>query len=240
VNGSRRGLRARLAPVLEQRTLAALLVVFGCGWAFLMLADEVAEGETHGFDTALLLALREPADPADPLGPPWVEELMRDVTALGGLVTLAAITLAVAVFLGLRRRRGDMWLVLAAVGGGQVLSTLFKRGFDRPRPDLVPHEAVVYTASFPSGHAMMAAVTYLTLGALLANAQTSRRIKAFLMGVAVLVTLAVGVSRVYLGVHWPTDVLAGWAAGAAWATLCLAVARWLRRRGALPEAEGEG
>ena len=112
---------------------------FGCGWAFLMLADEVAEGETHGFDTALLLALRDPADPADPLGPPWVEELMRDVTALGGLVTLAAITLAVAVFLGLRRRRGDMWLVLAAVGGGQVLTTLFKRGFNGLRPQRAHH-----------------------------------------------------------------------------------------------------
>lgn len=223
----------RVAPLLEQRTLLALLAIFGCVWAFVQLADEVVEGETHGFDTRLLLALRAPGDPSDPLGPGWVEEFARDVTALGGVGVLVFVTLAVAVFLRLSGRRADMWFVLIAVLGGQALSTLFKQGFDRPRPDVVPHEVTVYTASFPSGHAMMAAVTYLTLGALLARVQPRRVLKLYLLGVAIILTLSVGVSRVYLGVHWPTDVLAGWTAGAAWALLCWTAARRLQDRGRL-------
>jgi undecaprenyl-diphosphatase len=231
----------RVAPYLEQRTLVALLLVSGFAWAFVELADEVVEGDTHAFDTTLLLALRNPADSSDPLGPPWVEELARDVTALGGVGILIFITVAVAVFLRLQGRRGDMWFVLAAALGGQALSTLFKQGFDRTRPDIVPHEVTVYTASFPSGHAMMAAVTYLTLGVLLARVQSRRILKIYLLSLATLLTFAVGVSRVYLGVHWPTDVLAGWTAGAAWALACWTVARWLQRRGELaPASDGAG
>jgi undecaprenyl-diphosphatase len=222
---------------LEPRALAGLLVAALCAWAFFGIADEVAEGETHDFDTRLLLALRTPGDPSDPLGPGWVAELMRDVTALGGLGILAALTLFVAGFLWLQGKRGSMWLVLVAVAGGQAMSTLAKSGFDRPRPDLVPHGMQVYTASFPSGHSMMAAVTYLTLATLVARVQPTPALKAYVMTIAVLLTVAVGVSRVYLGVHWPTDVLAGWAAGAAWALGCWLVARWLARQGAV-EPEG--
>ena len=199
----------------------------------------MAEGETHDFDTRLLLALRNPADPSDPLGPGWVEELMRDVTALGGLGILAGLTLAVAGFLWLQGNRRSMWLMLLAVAGGQAMSTLAKAGFDRPRPDLVPHGMQVYTASFPSGHSMMAAVTYLTLATLVARVQPTRALKAYVLTLAVLVTVAVGVSRVYLGVHWPTDVLAGWAAGAAWALGCWLIARWLARRGAVEPETNE-
>ena len=224
---------------LEPRALAALLVAALCAWAFFSLADEVAEGETHAFDTRVLLALRNPADPADPLGPGWVEELGRDVTALGGIGILAGITLAVAGFLWLQGNRGSMWLMLIAVGGGQAMSSLAKAGFDRPRPDLVPHGMQVYTTSFPSGHSMMAAVTYLTLATLVARVQPTRALKAYVMALAVLVTVAVGVSRVYLGVHWPTDVLAGWAAGAAWALGCWLAARWLARRGAVEPETNE-
>jgi undecaprenyl-diphosphatase len=118
-----------------------------------------------------------------------------------------------------------------------LLSTLLKMGFDRPRPDLVPHGALVYTASFPSGHATLSAVVYLTLGALLARVQPRLVLKLYLLGLAILLTVMVGVSRVYLGVHWPTDVLAGWAVGAAWALLCWATALWLQRRG---RVEGPG
>jgi undecaprenyl-diphosphatase len=227
----------RLTAYVELRTLLALLLAVGCVWIFLGLADEVVEGDTHQLDTALLLALRNPADPADPLGPGWVEELGRDVTALGSFGILTGLTLAAAGFLWLQGNRRSMWLLLISVGGGILFSTLFKQGFDRPRPDLVPHGATVYTASFPSGHSMMAAVTYLTLAALLARVQPDRALKIYILSLAALITVAIGVSRVYLGVNWPTDVLAGWTAGAGWALGCWMVAHWLERRGAV-EPEG--
>lgn len=220
----------RARPYLERRGLVAILLIAGCAWIFAALADEVIEREGHALDTAILLALRDPADPADPLGPGWLEEFGRDVTALGGVGVLAFITLAAVGLLWMQGRRGRAWLVLASVAGGQALSSLFKYGFDRPRPDLVPHGALVYTASFPSGHSMMAAVTYLTLGALIAWSQREAALRIYIMALAVLVTLAVGISRIYLGVHWPTDVLAGWAAGAAWATSCLILAQAIDRR----------
>ena len=226
--------RARRAgAAVEPRMLAVILALAACCWLFVSLADEVGEGETHALDSRILLALRAPGDPSDPIGPGWVEELGRDITAFGGIGILAFVTLAVAGYLWLSGRRRSMALLLAAVCGGQLITSLAKRGFDRPRPDLVPHEMLVYTASFPSGHAMMAAVTYLTLGAMLARVQPGRALKAYVMAVAILIALAVGVSRVYLGVHWPTDVLAGWAAGAGWALGCWSVARWLTRRGAV-------
>ena len=225
----------RLGAAVEPRMLAVLLALAGAVWLFAELADLIDEGEPRSFDTRILLALRSASDPADPLGPGWVEELGRDVTAFGGFGVLVFVTLAAAGYLRLSGRRRSMLLLIVAVGGGQMLSTLFKRGFDRPRPDLVPHEAIVYTASFPSGHAMMAAVTYLTLGAMLARVQPTRALRAYVLALAAIVTVAVGISRVYLGVHWPTDVLAGWTAGAAWALACWTVARWLARRGAVEE-----
>jgi undecaprenyl-diphosphatase len=112
---------------------------------------------------------------------------------------------------------------------------VLKEFFERPRPDLVPHGAEVFTASFPSGHAMMSAVVYLTLGALLARVETGLRVKAFVLSVSVLLTVLVGISRVYLGVHWPTDVLAGWTVGAAWAVMCWLIARVLQRKGRVEE-----
>lgn len=215
----------------ELGTLLLVLVVAAATWGFVELADEVMEGETATLDQTLLLALRNPADPSDPLGPAWLEELARDLTALGGTGVLALVTLTVVGFLLLQRKTHAALLLAVAVGGGMILSTLLKLGFERPRPDLVPHAVHVYTYSFPSGHAMLAAVTYLTLGALLARVQPQLRIKAYLLLVAVLLTVLVGISRVYLGVHWPTDVLAGWTVGAAWAVLCWLIARWLQRRG---------
>jgi undecaprenyl-diphosphatase len=204
---------------------AASLVLFG------QLTDEVLEGETHAFDEAVLLALRSPGNPSDPLGPPWLESMVRDITALGSLGVLTVVSLAAVGFLVLQGKRHLAVLVVIAVGGGMLVSTLTKLGFDRPRPDLVPPATRVYTASFPSGHAMMAAVTYLTLGALLARAQPHLRLKLYLIGIAAALTVLVGLSRIYLGVHWPTDVLAGWTLGAAWALGCWAIALRLQAHG---------
>ncbi|MCB2124852.1 MAG: phosphatase PAP2 family protein [Rhodobacteraceae bacterium] len=228
---------ARRAAAVELGLAVALALAAAALWAFAELAEEVMEGETRAFDTAILLALRIPGDAADPLGPPWLEEMARDVTGLGGLGVLTFLTLAAAGLLWLQRKHGTALYVLAAVGSGVTLSNLAKAFFDRPRPDLVPHGSLVYTASFPSGHSLMAAVVYLTLAALVARNFRERRLRAYVVALAVLVTLAVGASRVYLGVHWPTDVLAGWAAGGAWALACAALARTLARRGAIEPAD---
>ena len=221
----------------ELGLLVTLALVAGSIYGFVELADEVMAGETNDFDQTMLLALRNPADLSDPLGPYWVEELGRDATALGGVGILTFLTLAVSGFLLLQRKGRAALFVLAAISGGMLLSTVLKLVFDRPRPDLVPHGSFVYTSSFPSGHSMMSAATYLTLGALLARVQPRRTVKAYLLFLAALVTVAVGVSRVYLGVHWPTDVLAGWSLGATWALLCWLAARRLQRRG---QVEQEG
>ncbi|MHB0776609.1 phosphatase PAP2 family protein [Halomonas sp. WWR20] len=217
----------------ELGILLCIVIASGGIWGFVALAGEVMEGDTRGLDEAILLAFRNANDLSDPLGPGWAEEMGRDFTALGGVGVLTLITLGVLAYLLLSERFRAAVFTLVSVSGGWIISTLLKMGFERPRPDLVPHGSIVYTASFPSGHSMMSAVTYLTLAALLIRVQPERRLKAYLLLTAVFITVLVGVSRVYLGVHWPTDVLAGWTAGASWAALCWLVARWLQRRGAV-------
>jgi undecaprenyl-diphosphatase len=213
--------------------LLALLALVGGVWGFVELADAVRAARTQRLDERILLALRNPADPAVPIGPRWLEEAGRDVTALGGPAVLTLMTAAVVGFLLLDGRFGAMWLVLLATSGGLLLSTLLKGLYDRPRPQVVPHLAQYSTTSFPSGHSMLSAVVYLTLGSLLARLVGPRRLKVYFLSVAVLLTGLVGTSRVYLGVHYPTDVLAGWTAGLSWAVLCWLIARYLQRRGAV-------
>jgi undecaprenyl-diphosphatase len=196
----------------------------------------MVQGETRAFDRAILLAFRNSTDLSDPIGPHWLEIIFRDITSLGGATVLTLMTIAVTGFLLIDAKRGAALLVLGSVIGGVVLSSILKLGIDRPRPDLVVHLVEVQTASFPSGHAMLSAVVYLTLGALLSRVEGPRRIKIYVLSVAVILTLLIGVSRIYLGVHWPTDVLAGWCAGATWAVLCWRVALALQRRG---EIEGK-
>lgn len=215
----------------EKSTLLAIFVAALSLYGFVELADDMSEGDTRDFDRILLLAFREPGNLSDPIGPRWFEEVMRDFTALGGTAVLAAVVLAVVGFLILTRKRHFALMVALSVFAGMGLSSLLKLAFARPRPDLVTHAAEVYTHSFPSGHAMLSAVVYLTLGALLARSRAEPRVKIYLLSVAVLLTLVVGISRVYLGVHWPSDVLAGWAIGAAWALMCWLVMLWLQARG---------
>jgi undecaprenyl-diphosphatase len=228
----------RIAAVTSPRRFALhhltslALIILGLGlFAFIGIADEVLEGDTLRFDRWLLLAMRVSGDPGDPLGPAWVEEMFRDFTALGGTGVLGLLTVASVGYLWLMGlRRVAVFLVMAIVSG-LLLSLALKTGFHRPRPDLVSHGARIYTSSFPSGHSMLSAVVYLTGGALLAVVHTARRVRVYLIGCSILATLLVGVSRVYLGVHWPSDVLAGWAAGAAWAAACWLMAPWFQERG---------
>lgn len=221
---------AALVGRIEFPVLVAGLVAAGGLWGFAELAEVARDASPHAFDTQILLAFRVAGQPDNPIGPPWLEGAVRDITSLGSASVVFMVTLAVVVQFALVRRTATALFVFAAVASGQLLSSLAKLGIDRPRPDLVSHLVDVHTFSFPSGHAMLSAVTYLTLGALAARVLPGRATKIYVISLAVLTTLLVGVSRVYLGVHWPSDVLAGWCAGFAWAMLCWLAMRFLERR----------
>ncbi len=205
------------------RLIGAGLLVAGLVLTFGVLAEEVLEGETTAFDLVIMSAMRSAGNPANPIGPPWLHEAARDVTSVGSVVFLGFVLLAGVGYLLLIHKRVLAILMAVSVFGGELLSTILKRSFDRPRPD-IPHVTQVFTASFPSGHAMLSAITFLTVGALLARANADSRVKIYFMALAVFLTVAVGVSRVYLAVHYPTDVLAGWCIGSGWAILCWTVA----------------
>jgi undecaprenyl-diphosphatase len=213
--------------------LVSLLVLVVGLWGFFLIAGLVRAGETQRLDERILIALRDPANPTVPIGPAWAGEVGRDLTALGGVAFLLLTTGAVVGFLLLCRKYHALALLLLTILGGLLLNTLLKDSFDRPRPDVVPHLSYVATSSFPSGHSMLSAIVYLTLGSLLARLVKPLRLKLYFLAVALLLTFLVGCSRVYLGVHYPTDVLAGWAAGLAWAVLCWLLARYLQQRGAV-------
>jgi undecaprenyl-diphosphatase len=199
-------------------------------FVFLRLGSELREGNRFGLDRLILLAFRKTSDPSLPIGPDWLKAAMIDITALGGTTVLTLITALTTGYLLSSRRTRTAIFLLVAVASGAMLSSLLKSLFSRPRPDLVAHLVEVHSLSFPSGHAMNSAIVYLTLGALLARAETDRAARVFLMAAAIMLTLIIGVSRVYLGVHWPSDVVAGWCVGASWAAFCSLVARALQRK----------
>ena len=224
--------------VAEAPLLMVMAVVSGLILAFLQIADEMIEGEMEAFDRSILLMFRDPANPDLVIGPPWMHEMVRDITALGSFSLLGLIVLAVCAYLYLARMRSAALFVLVSVLGGTLLSTVLKMGYNRPRPDLTTMSEQ-FTASFPSGHAMLSAVTFLTLGALLARFAPTRRLQVLSLGGALLLTLLVGLSRLYMGVHYPSDILAGWCLGSAWALLCSSVAIVLQRRGSVDRPAGQ-
>jgi undecaprenyl-diphosphatase len=216
----------------EAGIVTALAAVAFCIWAFLSVAEEVMEGDTLRLDRGLLLALRQPGDPSQLIGPKWLHIAATDLTGLGSISILAVIVLLIAgLFVGVGKRP-EALLLMASAGGGVALSSVLKLVFDRPRPDLALHAVEVVNSSFPSGHAMLSAVVFLTLGVLCAKFTSQRRLKVYALGAGVFLTVLVGLTRIYLGVHYPTDVLAGWCGGAAWASVCwLGASAWERRAG---------
>jgi undecaprenyl-diphosphatase len=214
-----------LWPVLILAAASAL------GFAVL-LVDEIARGKALKLDTTLLLALRRPGHLDVPIGPLWLEQSAIDLSALGGFTLQWLLGGAAVGFLLYVRRRAEAGWLLGSIVGASALDTIFKLSLNRPRPELVPHLARVSNASFPSGHAMISAAIFLTLGAMLGETQTRASAKAYLMGLAGVLVILIGVSRVYLGVHWPSDVMAGWCFGSVWALFAFAANRALLRRAA--------
>lgn len=205
-----------------RQEVAVLAVLCGSALAalsFAYVAGETREGGLQRVDETWLLMLREASDRSNPIGPRWFELAVADVTSLGGFAVLTLLVIAISLYLVATGKRAAALLVFCATVSGAILSEVLKFEYARPRPDLVSHLVEVQSGSFPSGHAMLSAITYLTLGALLARFHERRAAKALLLSLGVATTLMVGGSRVYLGVHWPTDVLAGWSLGAAWAAL---------------------
>ena len=227
---------------LERHEITWLVVGIGVClllWGFLALASEVMEGDTTALDTTILRALRKADDPSRTIGPAWLQGAVLDLTAIGGPTVLWLVVLSVVGFLLLQARYRTAIVVMATAASGDILNVVLKNLFLRPRPDVVPHlRDVSGTMSFPSGHAMESAIIYLTLGAMLMQLAERRVTKIYCIGLAVFLTLLVGVTRVFLGVHYPTDVVAGWMFGFFWASLCWIIAkRFERETGVAQERE---
>lgn len=230
-------LRTRLAR--EQRLLAMFMLIAGFVWAFVKLAGEMVEGETLGVDRAITLLFRQPGNPAVPIGPGWLRDGMIDLTALGSVAVLTLVSVMAVLALLVRRRWRLALMMAAATGGGAIASTVLKGLFARPRPEIVPHLVEVNTLSFPSGHATNSAIVYLTIALVLARNFQDRATRVFILVSAVALVMAIGLTRVFLGVHYPTDVLAGWLVGAAWALAMGAITARLQVRNKVepPEAK---
>jgi undecaprenyl-diphosphatase len=228
-------LRARIARIeigpLFGLLLPALLIL-----AVIEMMDEVAEGEADAIDRSMLAALRAPGDPHQPLGPEWFIIAMKDVTSLGSTTVLAIVAIVSIGFLLTSRRFALAGIFAGAVTLGTLFNALLKNIFERARPEFVAHGVPIDSFSFPSGHAMLSAIVYLSLGALLARSEARRTYKGYILGVAIALTLLIGSSRLYLGVHYPTDVLAGWCIGALWAMATW----WIARRYAPSQAPMAG
>jgi undecaprenyl-diphosphatase len=223
-------------PHIEPIVLVVLALGTASLWGFIETADAVFANETQAFDQWMLLALRNPQNPVELLGPHWIEEVARDASALGGIAWITFSTIVIAIYLWIDGKLQMALFLLTSTTSGALVSVLLKSLFARPRPEVVPYMSQVYSSSFPSAHSMIAAVVYLTVGSLLASVISKLSLKIYVLTVAVMLTTAVGLARIYLGVHYPTDVLAGWLAGLVWALLCWLVARYFQNRGSIESA----
>jgi undecaprenyl-diphosphatase len=219
----------------EAAIFLKIFVIAGCIWTFVQLAGKIRKCRTDEIDNRILRALRRPENPAIPIGPSWLPEVARDVTALGSGSDLALASAILVGFLCLNRRFRAAGYLVASLGSGLWLCQLLKDFFVRRRPTEVAHLTHFDPESFPSGHSMGSAVVYLTLGGIISRQVRGWVAKVYFLSVALLLTMLVGISRLYLGVHYPTDVLAGWAAGSLWSSACTQAARWLQRQGAVEQ-----
>ena len=205
----------------EYATEIALVSISLGLFVFYWLTAHMLEGSTGDFDRRILLWFRNAEDVGDPIGPDSLEVLIRDVTALGGVLILSLLSLFTCGYLWLRRQPGLALFVAVSVTLGTLINTVLKEVIARARPEVFAHATDAAFSSFPSGHAMMSTMVYLTLGVLLSLSTENRRLKNYFLAWSICLPLIVGLSRLYLGVHWPTDILAGWIAGATWSLTSL-------------------
>jgi undecaprenyl-diphosphatase len=215
----------RFAYRIDVAVLIATATLLVAAYVFLQTVDEVIEGEADAVDRAIVNFVKSIE------APKWFDEVMRDCTAFGGFFVLSLVTIAVGLYFKVKRLNHALILLLTSVAGAVVLGSLLKHIFRRDRPDIIEHGSYVMTYSFPSGHAMLSASVWLTLAVMLSRLERSPYLKAYFILLGLFITFVVGISRVWLGVHWPSDVLAGWALGTVWAVACWFLARYLQRRG---------
>ncbi len=225
--------RATLARFLrfaraEMAALAALLIVTLGVMTFIEVADDMTEADGQAFDGAVLHWMQPTA--GEPRGPWWLHEAAADLTSLGGISVLTLFAVIAVAFLLVQRKHLSAALMVVGLAGGVALSEGLKALFERARPPAAYQAVETLNASFPSGHALLSTVFYLTLGVMLTRAFPKKRLKAFVLGAAILIALLIGLTRVYLGAHWASDVMAGWCAGAAWAMALWLVAYAVQRR----------
>jgi undecaprenyl-diphosphatase len=214
----------------EITALGALMILGGGVAVFADLAEDLGEDETRAWDMGVLRALHPGPDPANPIGPAWLDHAAQDFSALGSIAIIVTIAIVVVGFLLMQKRALQAGLLVVALSGGLALSETMKFVFERTRPPEIYHAAGALNASFPSGHALLSTVFYLTLGAMLARIAPRRREKIYVLGVALTLAMLIGATRIYLGVHWASDVFAGWSLGAAWAMACWLLEWWIEKK----------
>ena len=212
----------------EIAAVSALFIVALGVMTFIELADDMTEADGQAMDQSILAWMQPVA--GEPRGPWWMTEAAADLTSLGGISVLALFATIAVVFLIIQRKRLSAVLLVVGLAGGVALSEGLKAIFGRERPPSAFQAVETINASFPSGHALLSTVFYLSLGVMLTRAFPKRGGKAFVLGAAMLIALLIGTTRMYLGAHWASDVFAGWCAGAAWAMALWLVAYAVERR----------
>ena len=209
--------------------ISILIIIIGTT-SFIIIANKVSAGATKNFDKWALELFRQTNNPVQSIGNDLVTSAVRDITALGSGTVIILFTLSVLGFLLFQKKYIMVYLILGATIGGGVLGLLLKEIFGRPRPDVIYHLTSATSLSFPSGHSMMSMVLYLSFAALMIRIPYKRAIKIYIISIALFLSIIIGISRIYLGVHYATDVLGGWSIGIAWASFCWLFAHYLEQR----------